>query len=159
MPGARPALPGARPALPGARPSVQRAPQKPKTTTTTLYFGCRARDVDWLYRERMQAHASAGLDLRLAFSREDPETKVYVQHLVKEDARKVAQLLSDGVGRVYVCGDGANMARDVHHALAHALVATGKAADEGAALAALEVLKKDGRLLHDIWSPIDEYED
>ena len=26
-------------------------------------------------------------------------------------------------------------------------------------LAALEVLKKDGRLLHDIWSPIDEYED
>ena len=138
---------------------MQRAPQKPKTTTTTLYFGCRARDVDWLYRERMQAHASAGLDLRLAFSREDPETKVYVQHLVKEDARKVAQLLTDGVGRVYVCGDGANMARDVHHALAHALVAAGKAADEGAALAALEVLKKDGRLLHDIWSPIDEYED
>jgi sulfite reductase alpha subunit-like flavoprotein len=159
LPGARPALPGARPSLPGARPSVQRAPQKPKTTTTTLYFGCRARDVDWLYRERMQAHASAGLDLRLAFSREDPDTKVYVQHLVKEDARKVAQLLSDGVGRVYVCGDGANMARDVHHALAHSLVAAGKAADEGAALAALEVLKKDGRLLHDIWSPIDEYED
>ena len=117
---------------------MQRAPQKPKTTTTTLYFGCRARDVDWLYRERMQAHASAGLDLRLAFSREDPDTKVYVQHLVKEDARKVAQLLS-GVGRVCVHGGGGASMRDVHHALAHALVAAGKAADEGAALAALEV--------------------
>lgn len=145
--------------MPGARPAVRRAAAKPKTTTTTLYFGCRARDVDWLYRERMQACASGGLDLRLAFSREDPDAKVYVQHLMKEDAKKVAQLLTDGVGRVYVCGDGANMARDVHHALAHALVVAGKAADEASALAALEGLKKDGRLLHDIWSPVDEYED
>ena len=159
MPGARPAMPGARPAMPGARPAVRRAAAKPKTTTTTLYFGCRARDVDWLYRERMQAHASGGLDLRLAFSREGPDAKVYVQHLVKEDAKKVAQLLTDGVGRVYVCGDGANMARDVHHALAHALVVAGKAADEASALAALKALKKDGRLLHDIWSPVDGYED
>ena len=105
----------------------------------------------------MQGHAERGLDLRLAFSRETAQ-KCYVHHLMNEDARKIAALLSSGKGRVYVCGDGANMAKDVHKALAHALVEAGVAADEAAALSALDVLKKDGRILHDIWSPVDEYD-
>ncbi|KAK7248537.1 hypothetical protein SO694_00162040 [Aureococcus anophagefferens] len=161
MPGSRPAMPGSRPMLPGSRPSIPGA--RPPTAaapppSSTLYFGCRARDQDWLYREEMQAHAARGCNLRLACSRETAK-KVYVQSLMRDDAAALAKILATTDGRVYVCGDGNNMAKDVHAALAHALVAAKAAPDEAAALKALGDLKEQGRYLLDIWSPIDEYQD
>ena len=147
-------LPGSRPTIPGARPPAAAAPPP----ASTLYFGCRARDQDWLYREEMQAHAARGCNLRLACSRETAK-KVYVQSLMRDDAAALAKILATTDGRVYVCGDGNNMAKDVHAALAHALVAAKAAPDEAAALKALGDLKEQGRYLLDIWSPIDEYQD
>ncbi|KAH8049366.1 FAD-binding domain-containing protein [Aureococcus anophagefferens] len=154
MPGSRPMLPGSRPMIPGARPPAAAAPPP----SSTLYFGCRARDQDWLYRAEMQAHAARGCNLRLACSRETAK-KVYVQSLMRDDAAALAKILATTDGRVYVCGDGNNMAKDVHGALAHALVAAKAAPDEAAALKALGDLKEQGRYLLDIWSPIDEYQD
>ncbi|KAH8060621.1 FAD-binding domain-containing protein [Aureococcus anophagefferens] len=152
--GSRPMLPGSRPMIPGARPPAAAAPPP----SSTLYFGCRARDQDWLYRAEMQAHAARGCNLRLACSRETAK-KVYVQSLMRDDAAALAKILATTDGRVYVCGDGNNMAKDVHAALAHALVAAKAAPDEAAALKALGDLKEQGRYLLDIWSPIDEYQD
>ena len=140
--------------IPGARPPAAAAPPP----ASTLYFGCRARDQDWLYRAEMQAHAARGCNLRLACSRETAK-KVYVQSLMRDDAAALAKILATTDGRVYVCGDGNNMAKDVHAALAHALVAAKAAPDEAAALKALGDLKEQGRYLLDIWSPIDEYQD
>jgi NADPH-ferrihemoprotein reductase len=50
----------------------------------TLYFGCKNKDVDYLYREEMEDHVSSQVlsTLHLAFSREQQQ-KVYVQHLIK----------------------------------------------------------------------------
>jgi len=47
-----------------------------------------------------------------AFSREGPN-KVYVQHRLKEHATEINQLLQQGA-YFYVCGDAANMAREVN---------------------------------------------
>ena len=47
-----------------------------------------------------------------AFSREGPK-KVYVQHLLKENAKLVNDLLQQKAN-FYVCGDAANMAREVN---------------------------------------------
>lgn len=49
-----------------------------------LYFGCRSRKQDFLYRDELQAFAEDGIltKLELAFSRETAE-KVYVQDLMK----------------------------------------------------------------------------
>lgn len=47
-----------------------------------------------------------------AFSRDGP-TKVYVQHLMKEHAAEINALLSQRA-YFYVCGDAANMAREVN---------------------------------------------
>ena len=61
---------------------------------------------------------------------------------------------------VYVCGDGMRMAKDVHAALAEALVEGSRAwapdecarvADAGAAEALLAKMGKDGRYCKDVW--------
>ncbi len=51
-----------------------------------------------------------------AFSRETSK-KVYVQHRLKERAREINELL-EKKAYFYVCGDAANMAREVNTVLA-----------------------------------------
>jgi len=50
------------------------------------------------------------------------------------------------------------MAKDVSKALAEALVSTGREENEAEANKRIAQLKEEGRILHDIWSPIDEYD-
>lgn len=50
-----------------------------------------------------------------AFSRDGPK-KVYVQHLLKERAQEINDLL-EKKAYIYVCGDAANMAREVNTVL------------------------------------------
>ncbi len=54
-----------------------------------------------------------------AFSRTGPK-KVYVQHRLKERAKEVNELL-EKKAYFYVCGDAANMAREVNAVLAQIL--------------------------------------
>lgn len=119
----------------------------------TLYFGCRRPDEDFLYEADLAALQAAGAlgRLRTAFSRAAPGgPKTYVQHLLAEDAADVAAAIQAG-GHVYVCGDGAGMAKDVHAALA-ALLASQLGLSEAAALAQLGDMAKAGRYVRDIWS-------
>lgn len=58
-------------------------------------------------------------ELVVAFSRSGPK-KVYVQHLMKERAAEINKLL-DEKAYFYVCGDAANMAREVNAILAQIL--------------------------------------
>ena len=52
-----------------------------------------------------------------AFSRETPK-KIYVQHRLEENAVLVNKLLQEEKANFYVCGDAANMAREVSTKLA-----------------------------------------
>jgi NADPH-ferrihemoprotein reductase len=62
-----------------------------------------------------------------AFSRESSK-KVYVQHRLKERAQEVSELLSQKA-YFYVCGDAANMAREVNTVLAQ-IIAEGRGVSE-----------------------------
>jgi sulfite reductase (NADPH) flavoprotein alpha-component len=83
-----------------------------------LFFGERNFRTDFLYQTEWQAHLQSGVLGRcdVAFSRDRAE-KVYVQHRLLEEAHDVYAWLEEGA-HVYVCGDGAKLAPDVHAALA-----------------------------------------
>ncbi len=82
-----------------------------------LFFGGRSASADYLYREELEAMYADGHLTRLdtAFSR-DQEHKIYVQDRMLEQAPLFWNWLQDGAS-VYVCGDAARMAKDVHATL------------------------------------------
>ncbi|KAJ3080109.1 hypothetical protein HK102_003297, partial [Quaeritorhiza haematococci] len=84
-----------------------------------LYFGCRNSSEDYLYHSELERYSSdlKLTDLRVAFSRQDPNTKVYVQHLLKEDKKRIWELIDKQGAYFYVCGDGSVMAKDVEKAI------------------------------------------
>lgn len=76
--------------------------------------------------------------------------QVYVQHLLKEDAAEVAKLIAGGA-YVFVCGDGAAMAKDVHAAL-QTILRDQLGLSEAQAAQELAAMTKEGRYVRDIWS-------
>lgn len=82
--------------------------------TNILYFGCRHKEQDFLYREELEGYEADGtIILHAAFSR-DQEQKVYVTHLLKQNQEELWDIIGNQDGHVYVCGDARSMAKDVH---------------------------------------------
>ncbi|XP_023211645.1 methionine synthase reductase-like, partial [Centruroides sculpturatus] len=84
-----------------------------------LFYGCRYRDKDYLYKEELEKFQADGIltKLLVCFSRENtedsfPDRPKYVQHNIIQYATDVVRLLKVGCV-VYVCGDAKNMSQDV----------------------------------------------
>ena len=90
-----------------------------------LFFGDRHFDTDFLYQTEWLDYRRKGILTRMdvAFSRDSAE-KVYVQHRLREHARDIHAWLREGA-HIYVCGDGQQMATDVHTALLDILAEQG----------------------------------
>jgi sulfite reductase (NADPH) flavoprotein alpha-component len=113
-----------------------------------LFFGDRQFEHDFLYQSEWLAYRRKGLLTRIdvAFSR-DTDEKCYVQHRIRENARAILAWLEEGA-HVYVCGDAARMAPDVHDALCEVLVREGgrspdQAREEWLALQAAKRYQRD----------------
>ncbi|VWU52884.1 flavodoxin-like protein [Hepatocystis sp. ex Piliocolobus tephrosceles] len=83
-----------------------------KKAKRVLFFGCRKKEIDFLYeKEIMEAQQNKYIDeAYFAFSREQ-EQKIYVQDLIHEKRELVLNLIQNGA-YVYVCGNK-NMSKDV----------------------------------------------
>ena len=120
------------------------------TGRTWLFFGDRHYTHDFLYQLEWQDYLKRGVLSRMdvAFSR-DQDAKIYVQHRMLERAAELNRWLEDGA-RVYVCGDQAHMAKDVHAAL-RTVIARGKGISDERAEAELTQLRAQGRYLLDVY--------
>ena len=135
---------------------------------TVLFYGCRKRTEDWLYKEewevsriplskisatdKIQAYKEAlgdKLTIFNAFSREQSE-KVYVQHLLKQNGKLVNELLQKKAN-FYVCGDAANMARQVNDELGR-IIAKERGVDEKKAEQTVKSMRSSGVYQEDVWS-------
>lgn len=115
-----------------------------------LFFGERNFRSDFLYQVEWQDLLKGGVlsRLDLAFSR-DAAPKTYVQDRLRREGRDVYGWLEDGAW-LYVCGDAANMAPDVHRALVD-IVAEHGGLDRDGADAYLAELKRDRRYRLDVY--------
>jgi sulfite reductase (NADPH) flavoprotein alpha-component len=86
--------------------------------------------------------------LDLAFSR-DQERKIYVQDRMRENGAELFSWLDDGA-HFYVCGDAAQMAKDVDSAL-HDVIAEHGGLGAEAAEDYVNTLKREKRYLRDVY--------
>ncbi|RYP16436.1 hypothetical protein DL765_005113 [Monosporascus sp. GIB2] len=119
---------------------------------TLLFFGCRKRNEDFLYEAEWEQYKQAlgdKFELITAFSREGP-SKVYVQHRLKERAKEVNELLEQRA-YFYVCGDAANMAREVNTVLAQ-VIAEQRGIPESKAEEIVKNMRAANQYQEDVWS-------
>lgn len=115
-----------------------------------LLFGNPHFHSDFLYQiEWQEALREGRLDrLDLAFSR-DQETKIHVQHRLREQGRELYAWLENGA-HLYVCGDATRMAKDVHAALISVIAEHG-GRDLEQASEYLDQLQQSGRYARDVY--------
>ncbi|OAX77602.1 NADPH-cytochrome P450 reductase [Emergomyces africanus] len=123
-----------------------------KVGPTVLFYGCRKREEDFLYKEEWETFSSklgSSLQIITAFSRETSK-KVYVQHKLREHAKLVNDLLQQKA-HFYVCGDAANMAREVNVVLGQIMAEQrGLAPEKGEEL--VKHMRNNGSYQEDVWS-------
>lgn len=115
-----------------------------------LFFGERNFRSDFLYQVEWQELIKNSVlsRLDLAFSR-DAAPKTYVQDRLRRQGRDVYAWLEEGA-YLYVCGDSAHMAPDVHAALTD-IVAEHGGLDRDEAGAYLSALQRDRRYRLDVY--------
>jgi len=133
--------------------------------STWLFYGCRHKDRDFLYKDEFERLERSGVLTHLvtSFSRDQnsesdgvkagdkaPAPK-YVQHRVHEQSEEVANLLSDSSAMVFVCGDARNMARNVNDAFIDVLMKC-RSLTKMAALNHLAEMRDQKRYLQDVWA-------
>ena len=105
---------------------------------------------------RIQTYKSAlgpNFTLHTAFSR-DPANggkKVYVQHLLKEQGKIINTLLQEKKANFYVCGDAANMAREVNTVLGQ-IIAEERGISHEKAEDIVKQMRSNGVYQEDVWS-------
>ncbi|KAH9509802.1 hypothetical protein Btru_045236 [Bulinus truncatus] len=125
---------------------------------TWLFFGCRNKEKDFLFREELIEFESNGTltKLNVTFSRDIPSPPSehvarYVQEKLRIMATEISRLIVDHDAVVYVCGDAKNMAKDVNNAFLDILQQTkGMSTDD----ANLFIMKKriNKTYLEDVWA-------
>ncbi|MFZ0869870.1 MAG: assimilatory sulfite reductase (NADPH) flavoprotein subunit [Rhodanobacter sp.] len=132
------------------RAFVQERQESGASGRNWLFFGNRHFAQDFLYQTEWQAALKHGAlhRLDLAFSR-DQSHKTYVQDRLREQGAELYAWLQNGA-HLYVCGDSAHMAKDVHAALVDVITTHGKQSPDDAK-AWLNELLQQGRYARDVY--------
>uniref|UniRef100_A0A672NU81 Methionine synthase reductase n=1 Tax=Sinocyclocheilus grahami TaxID=75366 RepID=A0A672NU81_SINGR len=141
------------------REKEREANQEATFGETWLFFGCRHKDKDFLFREELERFAHNGTlsHLIVCFSRDEPDAAgtvnrpTYVQHNLSLHAKNVASILLKDKGSLYVCGDAKNMAKDVNDTLLE-IIGNELQIDKLDAMKTVAGLREEKRYLQDIWS-------
>jgi sulfite reductase alpha subunit-like flavoprotein len=145
---------GLAPHIAFLRDRVHAAELGTKVAPFSLYFGNRFKEEEFLYQNELEAFADKYSDwftLHTAFSRDNPDKKVYVQDLVAEtdDARRL--LLEPPNGMLYVCGNR-GLPKPLQDALVKAFSQSSTDPTEiERAKSAMEFMFVHGRAQQEVW--------
>ncbi|KAK4574834.1 hypothetical protein LTR86_001676 [Recurvomyces mirabilis] len=131
---------------------AQQAKDGENVGKTILFFGCRKPEDDFMYEDEWKQYGSdlgENFELVTAFSRSGA-SKVYVQHRLKERAVEVNKLLLEKA-YFYVCGDAANMAREVNEVLA-TIISEQRGVPKQKAEEIVKSMRSSNQYQEDVWS-------
>ncbi|KAK5098273.1 hypothetical protein LTS08_006406 [Lithohypha guttulata] len=120
---------------------------------TVLFYGCRRKEEDWLYKDEWEQYKSNlgdNLTIFNAFSRENPDKKKYVQHDISANSKLVNDLLQKKAN-FYVCGDASHMAREVNEVLVE-LIGKERNVPKEKAEQIVKSMRSSGVYQEDVWS-------
>jgi len=124
----------------------------------SLFYGCRKSTEDFLYKDEWPQYADelkGKFTMHCAFSREPPYkpdgSKVYVQDLIWDDRKNIADAILNGKGYVYICGDAKSMSKEVEEVIAR-ILGEAKGGSEAEGVAEIKLMKERSRLMLDVWS-------
>ncbi|KAL6942146.1 hypothetical protein ACO0QE_003312 [Hanseniaspora vineae] len=119
-----------------------------------VFFGCRYKDKDYLYREELEQWDSNNkLKLFTCFSRDissSPNVK-YVQDLLWENGAMVCKLIKDANAYIYLCGSSGKMPVQVKLTLLEILKKYGNFENDERAEEYFQSLQKQYRYLQETW--------
>ena len=129
----------------------QKLSQNLSVGSNILYFGCKNKDLDFIYSDELNKYEKEGVltDMHLAFSREQKE-KVYVQHLLAKNSSDTWKLIEEEGAYIYVCG-GVKMGQDVSVAL-RKIVAEHGNRNSTDSKKYLDEMASDGRFIQELWA-------
>lgn len=132
------------------RAFLQQRESENKKGKSWLFFGDRRFSSDFLYQVEWQKHLDKGHleKIDLAFSR-DQESKIYVQHKLKDQRKKLFKWLEQGA-YFYLCGDMKYMAKDVQATLLEIIEKEGGMTNKKAK-EYFKKLKKEKRFQADVY--------
>lgn len=119
-----------------------------------LFFGCRFKDKDYLYQDKLEKWNSDGkISLHPVFSRDrenSPDTK-YVQDVLWKLGPEMTDLLVNGKAVFFLCGTSGRMPLQVRLTVIEMLKKWGGFTDDESAREFLKEMEKDGRYIQETW--------
>jgi len=106
-----------------------RAFVKESKSDMMLYYGARHKNEEFYYGDFF-SNSQKTLKLGLAFSRDNPDKKEYVQQRITEDQKHIVENLRSRKGYLYLCGSKGS-AKDIESLLNDIGVDTNSLKDEG----------------------------
>ncbi len=121
-----------------------------KSGKSWLFYGDRNFTTDFLYQSELLKFKKKGIltNIDVAFSRDQNE-KIYVQHKLLENKKKVFKWLEEGA-HVYVCGDKRSMAKDVKETIIEIIKKAGNYKSDKAE-DYLKQMRKQNRFQEDVY--------
>jgi sulfite reductase alpha subunit-like flavoprotein len=128
------------------------------TAPVLFFFGCRNEDGDYLYMDFWLDHAKdhkvlsseKGGGFFVAFSRDQPQ-KIYVQDKIKEESKRVVNVLCSSKAAIYIVGCSTKMPDDVTAALEEVICRETGDSEENVSKW-LKDMKRAGNFVVEAWS-------
>jgi sulfite reductase alpha subunit-like flavoprotein len=124
-------------------------------TSDCLFFGCRFETKDFYFATEWSQYKEKGLlKYFVAFSRHDPDKKVYVQHKLLEEKSLVWDLLSRSGAHILVAGSSLQMPEQVRSAIVDIIEseATPEFLGDLTPDKLVTLLENKGRVQYECWS-------
>jgi len=120
---------------------------------TSLYYGCRYKERDYIYRKQLEEYAKAGIlsNIFNSFSRDfELQLPKYVQNAIESRKEDFIEELIDDSSHMFICGDALNMVKDVENTVIM-LISEVKGVSKEEASSLFKELEHKGFIYKDIW--------